>query len=508
MGSLPVAANAQMAPRAVDRSLLDANGLVPTASVPPLRLSGPIDPARYRVGPGDVFSLIMYGPLYRETRLTVSAEGVLFSPELGPIATNGLTLAEVRALVERRLRTALRGVGIQFQLLTPRTFLVNLTGEVRFRGPLAVSGGSRLSDVLADSLFTPRASRRRIEVRRRDGSVLTCDLQRFRLAGEDADDPPLADGDVVQVPVQRETIAAWGAVGRPGAIELGHADSLGMLLRLAGGLLADAVAEHALLTRFDAQQRPESVWVSLAPGSADLKLALRDGDVLHVPGQSRFRLTDRIELVGRVARTGSYPIRGGVTRLSDVLDAAGGLLADGDSTAIELSRPRSGGGADPEFDRLSRLSRGEMTSSEYESFHTRLASLYPSFRVNLRQVVRGGINDPVLRDGDFIEVPLAMQAIRVDGQVRRPGLIQYVPGKPWSYYLNEAGGTTEHAARSKVRITRRSSGQTLLARETGTPMPGDFLWVPERSDVSPWFYLKEALVVVAQVATIVIAIRR
>jgi hypothetical protein len=83
-----------------------------------------------------------------------------------------------------------------------------------------------------------------------------------------------------------------------------------------------------------------------------------------------------------------------------------------------------------------------------------------------------------------------------------------VPGKPWSYYLNEAGGTTEHAARSKVRITRRSSGQTLLARETGTPMPGDFLWVPERSDVSPWFYLKEALVVVAQVATIVIAIRR
>jgi protein involved in polysaccharide export with SLBB domain len=76
-------------------------------------------------------------------------------------------------------------------------------------------------------------------------------------------------------------------------------------------------------------------------------LALRDGDVLHVPGQSRFRLTDRIELVGRVARTGSYPIRGGVTRLSDVLDAAGGLLADGDSTAIELSRPRSGVGRTP-----------------------------------------------------------------------------------------------------------------------------------------------------------------
>ncbi len=507
----PLTAGAQTGARSLsDRAVLDAAAAAAAAgSATPLTLAGPIDPTRYRVGPGDVFSLAVYGPLYRETRLVVSSEGVLFSPEIGPLSVAGLTLADVRAQVERRLRTALRGVGIQFQLLVPRTFIVHLTGELRARGPLAVTGGSRLSDVLPDSLFTPLASRRRIEIRGRDGALHVCDLQRFRLTGDDAGDRLLADGDVVQVPVRRETIAAWGAVGRPGTLEFGADDSLATLLRLAGGLRADALEARALLTRWGADDRAESTWVSLAAGSPDLRLTLRGGDVLHVAGRSRYHETDRVEVLGRVARTGSYPIRSGETRLSEVLDAAGGLLADGDSTALDLYRQRPpGSGADPEFDRLSRLSRGEMTASEYETFHTRLASLYPSFRVNLRPLVRGGINDPVLRDGDVVEVSPTLRAIRVDGQVRRPGLIEYVPGKPWSYYLREAGGPTAHAARTKVRITRRSSGQTLLARETGAPMPGDFLWVPERSDVSPWFYLKEALIVVAQVATIVIAIRR
>lgn len=507
----PSRAQAQSAGRSVaDRAVLEAAAAASAAgSAAPLTLAGPIDATRYRVGPGDVFSLALYGPLYRETRLVVSSEGVLFSPELGPLPVAGLTLAEVRTQVERRLRTALRGVGIQLQLLVPRTFIVHLTGEVRLRGPLAVTGGSRLSDVLPDSLFTREASRRRIEVRSLDGSRHLCDLQRFRLTGDEAGDRLLSDGDVVQVPVRGERIAAWGAVGRAGELEYSAEDVLGTLLSLAGGLRPEAIAERALLTRWGAAASPESTWVSLVAGSADLDLPLRGGDVLHVSGRSRHHETDRVEVSGRVARTGSYPIRTGETRLSDVLDAAGGLLVDGDSAAVDLYRQRPpGSGADPEFDRLSRLSRGEMTASEYETFHTRLASLYPSFRVNLRPLVRGGINDPVLRDGDVIEVPPTLRTIRVDGQVRRPGLIEYVPGKPWSWYLREAGGATSHAASSKVRITRRSSGQTLLARETGAPMPGDFLWVPERSEVSAWFYLKEALVVIAQVATIVIAIRR
>ncbi|MFM7232671.1 MAG: SLBB domain-containing protein [bacterium] len=493
--------------RLADRAALDAAASAgATAGLAPVPMAGPVDAERYRVGPGDVFLLSIYGPLQRETRHTVSVEGLLFMPETGPLEVSGRTLAEVRALVDRRLRGVLRGVGIQFQLVQPRRFIVDLTGEVRLRGPLVVTGGSRLSDVLPDSMLTERSSRRRIEVRSSDGTVRVVDLQRFRLAGEDGGDRPLADGDVVHVPVAREFVAAWGGVGRPGRLERGPADSLATLVRLAGGLRADAVLDRALLVRWRVATRAESLWVSLAGALGGP--ALNDGDELHVFVDADHHVSDRVEVVGRAVRTGTYPIQRGVTRLSEVLTVAGGLLPDGDSTAVELHRGRVVGGvADPEFERLSRLSRNEMTTSEYEIFRVRLASLAPEFRVDLRAVVRGGINDPVLRGGDVVVVPDAMRAVRVDGQVRRPGLIEYVPGKPWRYYLDQAGGFAARASRSKVRITRRSSGQTLYVSETGTPLPGDFLWVPERPEVNAWAYIKETIIVVAQLATIWIAIR-
>lgn len=493
--------------RLADRAALDAAASAGAAAgIAPVPMAGPVDAARYRVGPGDMFLLSLYGPVQRETRHTVSAEGVLLMPETGPLEVSGRTLAEVRELVDRRLRGVLRGVGIQFQLVQPRRFIVDLTGEVRLRGPLVVTGGSRLSDVLPDSMLTERSSRRRIEVRASDGTVRIVDLQRFRLAGEDGGDRPLADGDVVHVPVGREFIAAWGGVGRPGRLELGPADSLATLVRLAGGLRADAVLDRALLVRWRMATSAESVWVSLVGPLGGPRL--RDGDELHVFVDTEFRASDRVEVVGRAVRTGTYPIRRGVTRLSEVLTVAGGLLPDGDSTAVELHRGRIVGGvADPEFERLSRLSRGEMTTSEYETFRIRLASLAPEFRVDLRAVVRGGINDPVLRGGDILVVPEAVRVVRVDGQVRRPGLIEYVPGKPWRYYLDQAGGFAARASRSKVRITRRSSGQTLYVSETAAPMPGDFLWVPERPEVNAWAYIKDTIIVVAQLATIWIAVR-
>jgi hypothetical protein len=69
------------------------------------------------------------------------------------------------------------------------------------------------------------------------------------------------------------------------------------------------------------------------------------------------------------------------------------------------------------------------------------------------------------------------------------------------------GGYTNRAWRGKVRVTRSVTGQTLLARDVRTLDPGDFVWVPERPDVTAWEQGREVLTALAQVATIIIAIR-
>ena len=60
---------------------------------------------------------------------------------------------------------------------------------------------------------------------------------------------------------------------------------------------------------------------------------------------------------------------------------------------------------------------------------------------------------------------------------------------------------------SRVRVTRAVTGQTLPARNVRVLDPGDFVWVPERPDKSPWDYARETLTALAQVATVIIAVR-
>lgn len=477
----------------------------------PSAQAGPADPEQYRVGPGDALTLWMWGPIARTTTLEVGPDGLVFVPDLGALRVAGLTLSETRRVLGDRVTTRYRGVEVAVQLQRVRSFIVYLGGLVRHPGPVVTTGLSRLPDVLPDTLLEPNASRRNILVRHLDGTETVCDLGRFFSIGGLDLLPLLRDGDVVEVPPATRFVGVWGAVGRPRRLELGPCDSLSTLLRLAAGPLPSALRDRALLLRWSGASQRDSVWVSLGQiESGQWNTPLMDGDNLYVFGVPEYRPLHQVSVVGRVALAGSYPITVGVTRLSEVIRAAGGFNAGADSTAIQLVRARPDGEPpDAEFERLARLSREQMTMSEYESFRTRLASLVPNFQVDWRLIAGGRVAlDPLLESDDIIRVERVMNMVRVDGQVRRPGLVELSPGAPWSYYVHSVGGFAARAARSQVRITSSANGQTALARNGDAVASGDFVWVPERPDISSWQYVKDVLTIAAAFATIVIATRR
>ena len=162
---------------------------------------------------------------------------------------------------------------------------------------------------------------------------------------------------------------------------------------------------------------------------------------------------------------------------------------------------------DQELDRLLRLSRNDLTSSEYEVLRTKLAGQREDYRVDWARLEGSKDLDLLLRDGDVVRVERLVSSIRVDGEVRRPGILNFVRGESVEDYVAQAGGYTDRAWRGKVRVTRAVTGQTLLARNVRTLDPGDFVWVPEKPDVTVWQQSREILTALAQVATIVIAIR-
>ena len=478
-------------------------------SKPTPSLAGAVDAATYRVGPGDVMQLLLWGKVSKVLVLEVGPEGHILLPGVGTMRVENRTLADVKQEVLSRMGREFRGVSMDFRLVRPRLFRIYLTGQVKSPGPLDAVGSQRVADVLTPNQFQDDGSRRRVELIHRDGSREPADLDLFLRSGNSIANPALRDGDIINVPVATDFIYAAGAVARPGRVELGRADSLLTLFRLAGDPLPSADAERALLVRFTRPFQPESLWFGLEDVYAGrVNPPLRDGDRLYVYYIPQYHLQHEASVVGEVARPGVYPIVEGRHHLSDLIAAAGGFLPGADLSAIRVNRRNSNAGEkDPELDRLLRLSRNELTSTEYEVLRTRLSSLKEDFRLDWNRMLADKQDlDVLLRDGDLVRVERLVSSIRIDGEVLRPGILSYRQGLTVEDYVLQAGGYANRAWKGRVRVTRSVTGQTLLAKNVHSLDPGDVIWVPEKPDSNYGQNAQTLLVFGAQIATIVLAI--
>lgn len=469
----------------------------------------PVDAETYVVGPGDVFQLTLSGRVSFSDQIALGPEGDLIIPGTGLMRMTGLTLAEARQKVLRAVEPRFRGVRVDFQLVRVRLMRVFLTGDVKDPGSRQIAATSRLSEALPASAVPERASRRNVELLRRDGTRLTGDLELFNRTGRNTLNPFLQDDDIIRVPTAVEFTDCHGAVARPGRFELGPADSLRTLLNLAGGPLPSAQADRCLLVRWRTPAQGESLWFSLGDVySGAANPALRDGDRAFIFFTSPFHALEQAAVYGEVENPGPYPLVTGQTRLSHLIRAANGFLPRADLATIRVFRAARSSETDPEFERLIRLSRAEMTDSEFEILRAKLAARREDYRVDWFRLEQSSELDVLLRDGDIVRVDPLIASVRVEGEVRRPGIVEYAPRRSIAAYVKLAGGYSNRAAGSKVRITRAVTGQSLRARDVAEVGPGDLIWVPERADVTVWQHLQTLIAVTAQVATVVIAVRR
>jgi len=472
-------------------------------------VTAPVDPDAYVVGPGDVFQLTLTGRVSQSDFVTVGPEGDLVIPGTGAVLrVGGLTLTQARRKVLQSLEEEFRGVHIDLQLARVRLMRVYITGDVKEPGATQIAATSRLSEALPAASLTEGASRRNVELKRRDGTRAVGDLDLFNRTGRFDLNPYLQDGDIIHVPTAVEFVEVQGAVARAGRFELGPADSLRTLLDLAGGPLPAAQADHCLLVRWRTPTQAESLRFALADVySGAANPPLRDGDRAFVFFTSRFHALEAASVYGEVENPGVYPLVTGQTRLSHIIKAAHGFLARADLSTIRVYRAVKSADTDPEFERLIRLSRAEMTDTEYEILRARLAARREDYRVDWFRLEQSPELDILLRDGDVVRVDPLIASVRVEGEVLRPGIVEFEPRRTVNAYIKLAGGFSERAEYSKVRITRSVTGQSLRARDVPQVAPGDLIWVPERSDITFWQHLQTLIAVGAQVATIIIAVR-
>ncbi len=293
-------------------------------------------PSDYIVGPGDQFSIQLYGAQNRTLRLTVGRDGRLAFPELGPIEVSGKSFDVVAADIEGRVARQIIGTQASVGMGNARSIQVFVMGEAKKPGAYVVSGFATITSALyASGGIRPTGSLRDVQLRRQGSLIRRLDLYDLLLRGDTSSDVSLLPGDVIFIPTVGPTASIGGEVRRPGIYELKQNGQLGALIELAGGLTPEADASRVTLVRYGEDRRRVAVSVSFDE-VAKRRTSVSNGDVVTV-ARLRPTIDSGVTLEGHVFRPGVTAWREGM-RISDLIPSLDELMPSADVGYVLVRR--------------------------------------------------------------------------------------------------------------------------------------------------------------------------
>jgi protein involved in polysaccharide export with SLBB domain len=493
---------------------------------------GPIDPAKYIVGPNDLFSVGVWGEIPFTYTVYVNPEGSLHIPTVGVIHAAGKTLQEVRREITDALRGQYLTGDISVSLEQTRMFTVHIAGNIRRPGAYPVSAVQRVDKLLALAhipdehefqriqsrylddperpqyyqhdemlpIFQEREpSLRNIILQRKTGDAVHVDLVRYYATGNTDYNPYLLDGDRIIVrpeDMRSNTVSVYGGVRLPGRFEFHPNDSLNLMLEIAQGFTENAIRDSIEVIRFGEEGDTfEKIVVNgndVVRGTANL--ALQKNDRVIVMERAEVRREHTVFVQGEVHYAGAFPIIDGGTKLSAIIEAAGGFTRYAAIAEAKIFRRTAGEQWDPllsnpDYQRLRdmRLSRLNVEGREYFNYEAAIRRDFVSVDFRKLFLENDSSADVTLQDGDVIIIPKRSNTVYVFGQVANPGYIDMQPGWHAENYIERAGGFSEAARKRGIRVIKAGTKEWIKPGKTAIEV-GDAIWVPRIRDRDFGYY--------------------
>ena len=391
-------------------------------------------PDDYRLGPGDEVYIDVWGASQQRFECTVSPEGVINIENFGPVQVSGLTVAQTNARLRSTLGARYAGSDVRLTVGQTRTITVDVMGEVKTPGTYTLSAFSTVFHALYMAGGTNDiGTLRNIKVFRNGRQITTCDIYDYILNGNMKGNVRLQPGDVVVVGSYECLVQVTGKVKRPMYYEMKSTESVGTLLRYAGGFTGDAYDQLVRLIRKSGGQLSVFSLDEFERGN----FQLADGDSVAVDSTLQ-RYRNMVEVKGAVFRTGKYQMDGSITTVRQLIEAAGGLCEDAMKTRAVLHR-------------LTDERRLQVV------------------QVDLQGILAHTAPDIALRNEDVLFVPsrsylIGEQKLSIHGEVVYPGEYDFAENTTLEDFILQAGGLTDAASLVKVDVSRRIRNQ--LATES------------------------------------------
>jgi len=280
-------------------------------------------PNNYLLGVGDQIYIQTYGKLNQQQSLTISRNGSINFPSLGPIYVAGQTFEQAKEAIESSVKKQILGVDVSVSMGALRTSQVSVFGDAFQPGSYNVNAFSTATQVLkAAGGIDTVGSLRKIEIRRDNKVIQKLDLYNFLVSGDTSGDIRLESGDAIFIPSRGSSIYIRGEVVRPAIYETIKGETLTTVLNNAGGLTADAYQESISVRRKTSNGiKVFNLDISSSKGK---NFKVKDGDEIVARTKANY-FTNDIAIRGAVIRPGVYEYNKG-NRISDVFKTIDGSL--------------------------------------------------------------------------------------------------------------------------------------------------------------------------------------
>jgi polysaccharide biosynthesis/export protein len=283
----------------------------------------------YRIGPGDVLKITVYGHDDLTRTGVVAPDGRMPFPLIGDVQAGGLTPTEL----EKRLRDLLGkdylvDPQVTIAIQEYRSQKVFVLGDAEKPGTYPLTGRSTLLDILSQAGGPAKTAGRQIVVVRFPKSETpvepgTAGSTMFRLNlkklldGDGSENISLESGDTVYVPKQT-SFFVLGEVKKPGAYGLEKDTSALEAITVAGGFTDRAAPSVAKVLRRRPDGNQETLAIDLSGADPRAReFAVLEGDTILVPAGNSFYV------MGEVKKPGAYQLEQAATAIEGVALAGG-----------------------------------------------------------------------------------------------------------------------------------------------------------------------------------------
>ena len=390
-------------------------------------------PQNYRLGPGDAVYIDIYGASQKTVEATVTPDGTIVIEGFGPVQVSGLTVAQANARLKTTLGARYSSSKVRLTVGQTKTIIVNVMGEVKTPGTYTLSAFASVFHALYMAGGTNDiGTLRNIKVYRNNKLVTTVDIYDYILNGKLTGNVRLADNDVIVVGPYDCLVNVAGKVKRPMFYEMKKSESVGTVLKYAGGFTGDAYKKSVKVIR-----KAGSKYSIFNVGEFDVNtFKIEDEDSISVDSVIP-RYSNMVEIKGAVFRPGMYQVGGDITGVRSLLEHADGVTEDAFVQHAVMHRMK--------FDRTLEV-----------------------IQVDIEGILSGRVADIPLKNEDVLFIPskkdlLEQQTLTIHGEVLYPGTYTYADNTTVEDLIIQAGGLTDAASVMKVDVSRRITDKQAIS---------------------------------------------